>query len=500
MATTLIPDLDKPIDDIISHAYASSALAIAMLAALRNPAVRHWPKDIQRQLRVAMQDCTVHGNYIYYRDRLFLPPTDDAKLQVIYRTHSSGPGGHPGRVKTLDLINRTYWWPRMSYDIKTFVLGCDLCFRTKNPRSAPPGFLQPLPVPFRAWSDISVDYITPLPDCIRDGSVYKHILVVVCRLTKMRHFIATKTLNADELANAFVNRVYALHGAPDHIVSDRGTQFVSEFWKQLSKRLNVSLKHSSAFHPQTDGQTERINAMIEQFLRAFTNFAQDDWVDWLPIAEFALNNVTSETTGTSPFFANYGFHPRLGTEPADPCPPDLSYTQKRQFYKANAVADRFERILAQSRALAQQSVQRYEDNANNSRSASPRYHVGQEVWLDTRNLKTNRPMKKGDDKWDGPYKILNVYPRACRLDLPDRTRVFPVFHTSLLRPVATNDDGIRISLPGQDAINESESKNIKGRILERDDATNETITKWEFEGLLDCHNEDGLHYLVKWRH
>ena len=109
-------------------------------------------------------------------------------------------------------------------------------------------------------------------------------------------------------------------------------------------------------------------------------------------------------------------------------------------------------------------------------------------------------MKKGDDKWDGPYKILNVYPRACRLDLPDRTRVFPVFHTSLLRPVATNDDGIRISLPGQDAINESESKNIKGRILERDDATNETITKWEFEGLLDCHNEDGLHYLVKWRH
>ncbi len=274
----------------------------------------------------------------------------------------------------------------------------------------PARFLQPLPVPFRAWSDISVDYITPLPECKRNGSVYKHALVVVCRLTKMRHIVPTTTLNAEELADAFVNRVYALHGAPENVVSDRGTQFVSEFWKQLSKRLGVHLQHSSAFHPQTDGQTERVNAGVEQFLRGFMNFSQDDWVDWLPLAEFAMNNVTSETTGVSPFFANYGFHPRLGTEPSDPCPPNLSYAQKRQFYKANEVADRFGRILAQLKALAQQSAQRYEDNANTSRTASPRYVVGQKVWLDTRNLKTNRPMKKGDDKWAGPYEILAVYP------------------------------------------------------------------------------------------
>jgi hypothetical protein len=317
-----------------------------MLQALRDPLVKRWPKEFRGDLRVAMQDFTVRGNRMYYRERLFLPPTDEAKTQVIYRIHSSGPGGHPGRVKTLELVTRTYWWPRMSLDVETFVRGCDLCFRTKTSRSAPPGFLKPLPVPFRAWSDISVDYITPLPDCERYGSVYKHILVVVCRLTKMRHFIATRTLDVNELADAFISRVYALHGSPDTIISDRGTQFVSAFWKQLSTRLGIHLKPSSAYHPETDGQTERINSGIEQYLRSFMNFHQNDWVDWLPIAEFAQNNVSSETTGVSPFFANYGFHPRLGTEPTDPCPPDLSVIQKRQFYRANVVAERFERILA----------------------------------------------------------------------------------------------------------------------------------------------------------
>ncbi|KAJ6437919.1 reverse transcriptase [Purpureocillium lavendulum] len=285
-----------------------------------------------------------------------------------------------------------------------------------------------------------------------------------------------------------------------NIVSDRGPQFVSEFWRQLSRRLGICLKHSSAYHPETDGQTERMNSGVEQYLRAFMSFHQNDWVDWLPLAEFAANNATSDTTSVSPFFANYGFHPRLGIEPADPCPPNLSMAQRRGFYKANIVAERFERILDQLRALAHQSINRYERNANESRTESPIYHVGQEVWLSTKYLKTNRPMKKGDDKWTGPYKILSVYPRACRLELPDRIRIFPVFHNSLLRPVSTDEDGNRIGLPGQSEINKNESRNIRGRILERDDETEEVVEKWLFDSILDCRNKDGLQYLVKWKH
>ena len=305
----LTPATNRSIDELIDQAYARSPLAVSMLACLQDPDCRQWTPIIRKEIRVAMADCRIVSGYIYVRGKLFLPPDDELRIQAIYRTHSSGPGGHPGCTKTLDLLNRTYWWPRMSRDVNTYVRACELCIRTKSPRSSPQGFLQPLPIPFRAWSDISIDYITPLPTCIRSGVEYKHLLVIVCRLTKMRHFVPTTGLTAQELTAAFVNRVYSLHGCPDTIVSDRGTQFVSQFWKHLSARLGTALRPSSAFHPETDGQTERINSGIEQYLRAFMNYHQDDWVDWLPLAEFAANNAVSETTGVSPFFANYGFNP-----------------------------------------------------------------------------------------------------------------------------------------------------------------------------------------------
>jgi Integrase zinc binding domain len=324
-----IPATDKPIDDLIDKAYGRSKQATLIIQALGDPRCRRWPKALRKDLRVAMTDCKIVSNRIYYRDKLFIPPDDELRTQIIYRTHSTGPAGHPGRVKTIDLVSRSYWWPRLSRDVAEYVRACELCVRTKASRSAPQGFLRPLPVPFRAWSDIPVDYITPLPECERDGKKYKHIISVVCRLTKMRHFIPVTNLSAEELAVAFIGRIYSLHGTPHNIISDRGTQFVSEFWQHLSDRLGIQLKHSSAFHPETDGQTERINAGVEQYLRAFMNFHQDDWVDWLPLAEFAANNAVSDTTGVSSFFANYWFHPKLGSEPSAPCLPNLSQTQRR---------------------------------------------------------------------------------------------------------------------------------------------------------------------------
>ena len=235
----ILPDMDRPIDEIIDCAYVKSELVQTMLAALRDYTVRYWPRTIHKELRVSMTDCRVVGNRIYYRDRLYIPPDPELRTQIIYRAHSTGPAGHPGRVKTIDLIARTYWWPRMSQLIGEYVQACDLCVRTKASRSAPQGFLQLLPVPFRAWSDISIDYITPLPKCERDGRTYKHLLVVVCRLTKMRHFVPVTELSAEELASVFTSRIYALHGTPDNIISDRGTQFVSQFWTHLSQRLGV---------------------------------------------------------------------------------------------------------------------------------------------------------------------------------------------------------------------------------------------------------------------
>jgi transposase InsO family protein len=136
------------------------------------------------------------------------------------------------------------------------------------------------------------------------------IWVVVDRLTKERHLVPCRTdVDAKELANLFIAHIFRLHGLPLTIISDRGPQFAALFWKNPCRRLGIQPRLSTAFHPQTDGQTERMNAVMEQYLRAHVNYLQDDWAEWLPLAEFAANNQASETTGSSPFFANKGFDP-----------------------------------------------------------------------------------------------------------------------------------------------------------------------------------------------
>jgi len=311
----------------------------------------------------------------------------------------------------------------------------------------------------------------------------------------MRHFVPVTGLTTEELVNGFVSNVYKLHGAPDTIISDRGTQFVSDFWRRLSERLRTTLRPSSTWHPETDGQTEIINAAVNKYLRAFVSFAQDDWVDYLPLAEFAMNNQVNESTGISPFFANYGFNPRLGIEPASPRPPTLSPQAKKEFLRADAVANRFERILTQLKALARISQQRYEDNANSRRDESALFQKDDMVMVSLENMKTNRPKKKWDDKWDGPYKVLAVYRGAVVVDLPDHIRVNKSFHVSKVRLWQAE------TIPGQAEINTAKRRNVRGRVVERDDDGN-VEEKWEFEKILDVHDEDpgGLTYEIKWKH
>jgi hypothetical protein len=311
----------------------------------------------------------------------------------------------------------------------------------------------------------------------------------------MRHVIPATSLTTDELAEAFITHVYRLHGAPDTIVSDRGSQFVSDFWRRLSSRLQTALHPSSAWHPQTDGQTEIINAAVNKYLRAFTSFAQDDWYDWLPLAEFAMNNQVNETTGVSPFFANYGFNPRLGIEPPTPRPPHLSEQAKKEYLRADAVALRFERILDQLKALARASQQRYEDNANTRRDEATMFKEGDQVMVSLENMRTNRPKKKWDDKWDGPYKVLKAYRGAVVIDLPPHIKVNNSFHTSKVRLWLPEE------IPGQAELNQNERRNVAGRVVERDDDGN-IEEKWEFEKIIDVHDEDpaGLTYEIKWKH
>lgn len=486
-------DVSRHIDDLIEEMYEASPLLQQAAEAIRDPSCRAWPTRIRKRFPIPFAECTLRGRRIYFRDRLVVDPLDEAMhLQLIHRAHASGPAGHPGRTKTVDLLNRQYWWPGMAKAVRVYCKACVPCAKSKTPRNKQSGLLKPLPIPFSPWKDIAVDYITPLPECERRGRKFRHIAVVVDRLTRMRHFIPTETLEAEELADLFLSRVYAVHGLPESIVSDRGTQFVSSFWKALSGRLGITLRPTSALNPQANGGTERINADLEQFLRLFVNWAQDDWVDWLPLAEFAGNNAVSESTGLSPFFANYGFHPRMGIEPASPPSPEATEAQRREQFRANEVAERFKEVLDYVTAIAKQSQDRYEAVANRRREDAPRYKEGDWVLLDTENLKTGRPAKKLEPRWEGPFKVKSASSHSVTLDLPVNMKIHNTFHVKRVKPFEGN-----AGLPGQDPG--SDIRANYGRVVTRTDDGREVV-EWKFNRILDCYKaENGRwQYLIEW--
>ncbi|KAG0159950.1 hypothetical protein PDIDSM_7477 [Penicillium digitatum] len=279
------------------------------------------------------------------------------------------------------------------------------------------GILRQLPVPERAWQDISMDFIPHLP--LSYG--YDAILVVVDRLTKMKHFIHCKgTCNAEEVARLYTRHVWKLHGLPNTVVSDRGPQFVAQFWKHLTKRLRITNLLSTAYHPETDGQTERANAVLEQYLRAYVSYLQDDWSEWLPLAEFTANSHYPREHPSFSVLRELWVPPRIGFEPSQPASHPATETRKSSL-------QRMQELTEYVRAEILSAQARYEEQTNRHRAPARRYRPGQLVWLNARNIRTLRPQKKLDWKNLGPFKVLEaISAHAYKLELPATCRTNPV--------------------------------------------------------------------------
>jgi len=225
--------------------------------------------------------------------------------------HDTPVRGHRGRWKTAELVTRNYWWPGVIKEVGRYVDGCDTCQRYKNRSEAPVGKLMPNAIPEKPWSYISADFITKLP--LAQG--YNAILVVCDHFSKMVHFIATtEKTSAEGLTKLFRDHVWKLHRLPESIISDRGVQFAAGMMRELNNLLGIQTKLLMAYHPQIDGQTERINQELEQYLRVFIDHRQEQWPDWLGTAEFVYNNKIYTATKISLFKANYGQDPRMGFE------------------------------------------------------------------------------------------------------------------------------------------------------------------------------------------
>jgi hypothetical protein len=209
------------------------------------------------------------------------------------------------------------------------------------------------------------------------------------------------------------------------IFSDRGPQFASELAKELNKLLGVKTKLSTAYHPQTDGQTERTNQELEQYLRIFVNHRQDNWDDWLPMAEFAYNNRIHSATQHSPFYLATGRHPRTGNEPV----------RKTKHETAQDFVENLRKSREEATAALNKAREEMKRFADAHRDEVHEYKVGEKAWLNASNYSTDRPSKKLADKRLGPFPITEIVSsHAIRLKLPPRMKIHPVFNVTYLRP------------------------------------------------------------------
>ncbi|PHT91027.1 hypothetical protein T459_06140 [Capsicum annuum] len=358
--------------------------------------------------------------------RVYVPRWKNLRRLLIKEGHDTTWAGHPGQKRTMALLEAAYYWPRMRDDIEVYVRTCLVCQQDKVEHKAPGGLLEPLPTAEKPWDSVTMDFITCLPNSEGCGT----IMVVVDRFSKYATFsAATSNCKAKEAARLFLKDVVKLWGVPRHIISDRDPRFTGAFWKELFSLLGSELHFSTSFHPQTDGQTERVNGLLECYLRHFVSANQRDWSRLLDTAQFSYNLQRSESTGRSPFELATGQQPNT--------PQSLPVNAGMRNPGAYHMAKAWEEQVDMARSYLDKAARKMKKFADRSRRPV-HYRIGDEVMvkLNPRQFKSLRSVNQSlIRRYEGPFEIVaKVGKISYKLDMPSHLKIYPVFHASKLKP------------------------------------------------------------------
>jgi hypothetical protein len=380
----------------------------------KEPAI--WQHGTKVTRRYAWLDGLWH-----YQNRVVVP---QSMVETIIAAHHDAPtAGHFGSARTVSAIQRNFYWKDLRSDVDNYIKHCPSCQRNKSETRRPAGLLQPLQIPDSRWETVSMDFITCLPKSHMGSDA---ILVFVDKLTKMVHLAPTTIkCTAEQAAQLFLTHVFRLHGMPLHFISDRDPRFTSNFWQHLCKNLDIKTRFSTAYHPQTDGQTERTNRVIEEVLRQFVESDERSWEDKIPLVEFAMNNAVNASSQETPFFLNYGLHPRT--------PVTVQLPTVNQPVLETVLQDMAETLEKTKKLLraAQDRQKHYADPRRRPHEIAE----GMRVLLSSKNLNFKGKSRKLYPKFIGPFEVLRMVGKnAAELILPENFKIHNVFHVSLLRP------------------------------------------------------------------
>ncbi|MBW0539519.1 hypothetical protein O181_079234, partial [Austropuccinia psidii MF-1] len=377
---------------------------------------------------------------LLFKDRVVVPNNPKIQLSILQKRHYSPLAGHPGQEKTLKLVKQYFHWSSMTQFMKDYVSSYPQCSTKKNIQHKKFGLLKPIPTPNGPWICLSMDFITQLPL----SNSFDSILVIVDRFSKTAVFIPTmSSITSLDLAHLFIKNIFSRKGLPSSIISDRGPLFVSSFWTNLCQQLKISRGLSASCHPETDGQTERVNQILEQYLWMYQ----------------------------SPFFTVYGRDPQFDS---------FHITQDTPAGKLSTKVQSVQQDVKREREVAINRFKRFSDK---SRASPPVFNPVDMVCLSSKNIKSIRPTKKLSERWFGPFPIFKkVTTHAYHLKLPSQWKsIHPVFHISLLEPVKTSTIPNRHQEPPPPIIIEEEEE-------------------WEVSQILDSKlKRRKLWYLVEWK-
>ena len=412
-----------------------------LLQELKEAQDRHRPlmEDWKRSREVTKDE----GD-LYTRDgKIVVPPDEALKRQILRRNHDTPTRGHPGRDRTIDLLERHFWWPGLRKWTEEYVRGCATCQQNKT-RTHPlriPSFCISTKEGTLPFQTIAMDLITNLPSSRGNDAI---LTIVDHGCTRAAVFLPCKTtISGEGVANLYHENVYRWFGLPAKIILDRDPRFMSHFARALCQRLGIEQNISTAFHPQTDGISKRKNQWVELFLRHLTSNQQDDWSDWLTVATAAHNHFKNATTGVAPIEALLGYLPRLDYSG----PPSMNERAEERTINAH-----------QKRVQAKEAINHWAGEPPKGR-----FETGNRVWLEGKNLKLPYQNLKLAPKRYGPFKVTKIIsPVAYQLNLPPSWTIHNVFHAGLLSPYReTKQYGANFPRPPPDVINGEEEYEVE---------------------------------------